>query len=65
MWVLIFVCLNGAQGCTYSKPPTLIIGDQDSYVVPYKTHASCQKDADEFAARYNDPGIFEVCREVK
>ena len=68
MWVLIFICLNGAQGCTYSAPPNIRIGAPScdyECVVAYKTRAACQQDADAFKAIYDDPDIFEVCREVK
>jgi hypothetical protein len=65
LWVLIFVCINGAQGCTYSNDPLIIgsPGDPDS-VTAYTTFESCDKDAKEFTARYGDPGIYEVCRRV-
>ena len=53
MWVLIFICLNGAQGCTYSAPPNIRIGAPScdyECVVAYKTRAACQQDADAFKA---------------
>jgi hypothetical protein len=67
LYVLIMICLNGAQGCTYDAGHSVIIGSPGEIrdqVVGYDELDSCQKDADRFNAIYNDPDLFEVCREV-
>lgn len=65
LYVLILICINGAQGCTYSKGNTVIVGEVNGSVLPtYSSESACQKVADRFNARYNDPGLFEVCRTV-
>jgi hypothetical protein len=64
LYVLIFICLNGAQGCTYSMGQTTIVGDGDS-VAGYRDQKSCQDEADRRNAIYNNASdIFEVCRKV-
>jgi hypothetical protein len=56
-WILVFACVNGAQGCTYSAGRTLYLSYEGSYV----TAEACQKDANELAARYDDPDIYARC----
>ena len=60
-WILLFVCLHGAQGCEYSKSATLRL----DYERSYSTVAECKKDADRIAERWGDPDIYGRCLEVR
>jgi hypothetical protein len=59
-WTLIMVCINGAQGCTYSSPPTLSLYYQGSYA----TSEECAVAANAIDQRFGDPDIYGVCFEV-
>jgi hypothetical protein len=66
LYVLIMVCINGAQGCTYSTP-SVIVGSPGmvrEVVVGFTDLTACEKEAREFTEREGDPDIFEVCRQV-
>jgi hypothetical protein len=60
-WILLFVCLHGAQGCEYSKSATLRLDSQDSY----NTLKSCQVAANSITARFGDTDIYGKCIKVK
>jgi hypothetical protein len=59
-FVLIFICVNGAQGCTYSTGHTLVTKFEGSY----PAYALCKKAADDIEERYSDPDIYGKCFEV-
>jgi hypothetical protein len=60
-WILLFVCLHGAQGCEYSKSATLRLDSRGSY----STLKSCRKEADAITSRYGDSDIYGRCLEVR
>jgi hypothetical protein len=60
-WILLFVCLHGAQGCEYSKSATLRL----DYEASYPSLKACQAAADSLTARFGDPDIYGRCFKVK
>jgi hypothetical protein len=60
-WILMIVCLNGAQGCTYSSGPSLRL----DYTWSYGSRESCQREADRVTAMFADPEIYGHCMRVE